>query len=621
MKQDIDFFLLRGIKPEPMLSVDEWADKNRILSQKASSEAGRYRTERTPYLRQIMEDLSATSPVEFIIFKKGAQVGATEVGNNWVGYVIDHCPSSMMVVQPNIDMAKRNSRTRIDPLIEESPTLKKKVSEKKSRDSSNTTLMKEFPGGVLILAGANSASGLRSAPIRFLFLDEVDAYKTDLDGEGSPVKLAIARTRTFSKRKIFEASTPTTEGESRIAEEFDRTDQNYYHVPCLHCNHFQIISWGQIKWVNKDPKTAYFECIACKHKMFNHEKSKLFENAEWRPMKPENLNRKKRGYHISALYSPHGWYSWSDAVEEFLDARKNPADLKTFTNTVLGETWKEKTERPEWQRIYEGRIQYNKNLVPKPVCFITAGADVQADRIEVEIVGWARNKISYSIDYRVLHGDTNKTEVWDQLDKLVSERFKKDGSDNQLLGIKLLAIDSGFKTQTVYNWVRKFPPNRVVAVKGSDSLNLIHGTPKKTDISMKGKTLRRGLKVWPVGVSIIKAELYGWLRNTKPIDDSPIPHGFCFFPEYEPEFFKMLTAESLVVKYVKGFRKYEWVKDRERNEALDCRVYARAAASICGIDRFTEDNWAALESNFETITENKQTPTPKKKRKRESGFW
>src|SRR6478609_8064235 len=210
-----------GALPDPLLTISQWADKYRTLSQRASSEPGRWRNERTPYLREIMDCLSPSSPTERTVFMKGAQIGGTECGNNWIGYVIHQAPGPMMAVQPTVEMAKRNSKQRIDPLIEESEVLRKLVQSPRSRDSGNTVLSKEFPGGVLVMTGANSAVGLRSMAARFLFLDEVDAYPGDVAGEGDPIALAEARARTFGwRRKAFLVSTPTIAGRSRIEREY-----------------------------------------------------------------------------------------------------------------------------------------------------------------------------------------------------------------------------------------------------------------------------------------------------------------------------------------------------------------------------------------------------------------
>src|SRR5512146_1690604 len=224
-----------GARPDSLLTISQWADKYRMLSQRASSEPGQWRTDRTPYLREIMDALSASSPIERVVFMAGSQLGKTECGNNWIGYVIHQAPGPMMAVQPTVEMAKRNSKQRIDPLIEESEVLRTLVSDPRSRDSGNTVLSKEFPGGLLVMTGANSAVGLRSMAARYLFLDEVDAYPGDVEGEGDPINLAMARTRTFARRKVFMCSTPKITGMSRIEAAYEDSDKRKYFVPCPLC--------------------------------------------------------------------------------------------------------------------------------------------------------------------------------------------------------------------------------------------------------------------------------------------------------------------------------------------------------------------------------------------------
>lgn len=222
---------LAGLTPDPDHTVSSWADEHRMLSQKASAEPGRWRTERTPYLREILDCLGSSSPVQRVVFMAGAQVGKSETGNNWLGYVIHHAPGPMLLVQPTVDTAKRFSKQRLAPMIEETPILHERIAANASRDGGNSMMTKEFQGGVLIITGANSAAGLRSMPVRYLFLDEVDAYPSDVDGEGDPVQLAEKRTTTFSRRKVYLCSTPTIKDVSRIEREFNASDQRRYFVP------------------------------------------------------------------------------------------------------------------------------------------------------------------------------------------------------------------------------------------------------------------------------------------------------------------------------------------------------------------------------------------------------
>jgi len=624
---------LRGLKPEERLSVSEWADKYRRLSSKASAEPGPYRTSRTPYAKEIMDTLSADDPTEEIVFMKASQIGASEVGNNWVGYVVAQSPAPVMIIQPTVEMAKRNSKSRIGPLIDECPELKALVKDPRSRDSSNTVLAKEFPGGIMVMTGANSATGLRSLPARFIFGDEIDAYPKDADGEGSPIDLAKARARTFTRRKFYFPSTPTVEGESEVAKRFEQSDQRYYNVPCPFCGHRQKLVFQKLKWPKDKPEEAKYQCEACDCLIENWQKTAMLAGGKWIK---ENPKSKIAGFHLNALYSPVGWYSWGEIASDFLKAKRSGPDaLKTFVNTVLGETWKEKSETPDWHRLYERREAYKIGTVNSKVGFLTAGADVQKDRIEVEVVGWCENFESYSVDYRVLMGDTAHGDVWNDLAALLDEQFPLDGNERVSHSIRVLAVDSGYNTQHVYNWVRKFPQSRVIAVKGKDTQLTTIGRPTPADVTIKGERIRRGVKVWGIGVNILKSELYGWLRQNRPVKDKngalpPMPTGYCHFPEYDEKYFQMLTAEEARVKIRKGYKIVEWVKVRDRNEALDTRVYARAAAAVFGIDRFTKEKWKALAKSpagavVSKISDDQKISKPKnKKRKRktrESDFW
>ena len=581
-----------GLRPDPLLLVSEWADEYRVLSQTASAEPGRFRTSRTPYLKELMDCLSPSSEVEEVIFMKGAQIGGTEAGNNWVGYVIDQAPGPMLVVQPTVEMAKRWSKGRLAPLIEDTPAIREKVKDPRSRDSGNTVQSKEFPGGIVVITGANSAVGLRSMPVRYLFLDEEDAYPLDVNGEGDPISLAIRRTSTFSRRKILKVSTPTIQGLSRIERDFDNSDQRFFWLPCPTCKEHQILKWTQIKYDNDDPSTARYECEHCGYGIKNHQKTWMLERGQWRARSPEIT--KIAGFHLSSLYSPVGWFSWEDAVDRFLVAKKNEELLKVWVNTVLGETWVDKGEAPDWEHLSERAEDYKIGCIPDDGLILTAGADIQKDRIEVEIVAWGKDKQSWSVDYRIFYGDPARAEIWNQLSALMQESFiHASGVDLQIM---MLAIDSGYATQEVYNWVRKQPSARVMAIKGVTRSVSPLGSPSKVDVTYRGKRLRRGLRMWPVGVSILKSEFYHWLKLTRD-EDGVYPSGYCHFPKYNPEYFKQLTAEQLVTKMVKGYPKREWQKIRDRNEALDCRVYARSAAIALGVEHWSDKKWEKIVGN------------------------
>jgi phage terminase large subunit GpA-like protein len=459
-------------------------------------------------------------------------------------------------------------------------------------------LSKEFLGGVLVVTGANSAVGLRSMPARWLLLDEIDGYPLDVDGEGAPIDLAEARQRTFARRKTVKVSTPTIAGVSAIERAYLATDQRRYYVPCPHCGAMQPLEWDRLTWsrLRLPPAKAVYVCRACEERIADHQKARMLERGEWRAENPK-ADPRVRGYHLSALYSPVGWLSWGAIAEKHVAAKKNPEKLRVFVNTVLGETWTERGEAPEWERLWDRREPYQLGTVPQGGLFLTAGVDVQKDRLVVEIVAWGRGKVSWSIDYGVIPGDTADlvNGPWPQLDALLARTFAHDAGVE--LAIKMLAVDSGYNTQHVYTWARKYPLNRVIAVKGQPSGGMLIGTPSTVDINLRGRRPIYGYKVWPVTGSVAKSELYGCLRLERPADGAPFPPGWCHFPQYDEDFFRQLTAEQLVThKSRTGFVRLEWelIAGRE-NHTLDARVYARAAAALVGLDRFQEPDWAALE--------------------------
>ncbi|MCO5285196.1 MAG: phage terminase large subunit family protein [Chitinophagaceae bacterium] len=582
---------LDGLKPDPILTVSEWADANRILDSQSASMPGRYRTSVTPFSKEIMDNLGEYSEVEEVIVMKGAQLGITENGLNWIGYTIDISPCPMLLVEPTKEVVELVSKTRIQPMLESTPALTKKVKPARSRDSGNTLTKKEFPGGILRLAGANSAAGLRNMPVKRLMLDEVDAYPVDLDSEGNPIDLAIKRTSTFARRKIFILSTPTTKGNSVIEPLFEATDKRYYFVPCPHCGGMQHLKWEQLRYEynskSRIAKNVFYECEHCLSPIAERHKSQMLAAGQWIATAPENENSRRVGYHLNSLYSPLGWLSWRSIAENWEESQGDVPKLKTFYNTVLGLTYEETGDKPEWKNLYERREDYPVNRIPvDDVAFLTAGVDIQKDRIELEIVGWCEGKTSYSIDYRVLTGfvaGDGSAQVWQKLAAVLNETWQKP--NGVTLPIRLMCVDSGYSSTEVYSFCRNFPPSRVIPVKGKDNLNMITSSPKAVNVTRKNKAVD-SVKVWMIGTNLLKSELYGWLRLAKE------ENGYCHFPQYDENYFKGLTAEELVItKDKKGRDKQEWVKKYRRNEPLDVRIYNRAAAHIVGIDTFTPAVW------------------------------
>lgn len=603
-------------RPPPLLTLSAWADEKFYLSSESAAEAGKWHT--IPYQREPMDAI--TDPmVERMSWMKSARVGYTKAINAAVGYYIDQDPSSIMVVQPTIQDAEGYSKEEIAPMLRDVPCLRGKVREPKSKSGGNTILHKEFPGGALGMVGANSAAGFRRVSRRILLCDEIDGYPESAGPEGDPIRLAERRTEYFWNRKIIKGSTPTIAGRSAIEREFLAGDQRRYYVPCPECGEFQYLKWAQIKFpgdewktgdaAKKQPELIYYECEFCQAHITHDAKRAMVEAGEWRAHAPFNGHA---SFHIWAAYSYSPNATWANIVAEFIDARHQGVEsLKTWVNTVLGETWKDKGEAPDWQRLYDRREDYPIGTVPRGALFLTAGVDVQKDRLVWEVVGWGRGKQSWSVDQGVFPGDTSSSAPWEKLDGLLSTTWEHAGGVD--LRLAVLAVDSGYNTQQVYSWGRKHPMNRVMAVKGTSGAQMILGLPSPVDVNMRGRKMRRAYKVWPAGVSIAKSELYGWLRLDRPTDDSgdAYPPGYCHFPRYDAEFFKQLTAEQLVPhKNRKGYIRSEWeLMPGRENHALDCRIYARVAAAACQMDRMTDANWQQLEQQLGMLPA-EQPPPP-----------
>lgn len=585
------FGFLEGFRPEPILTVSEWADRHRWLAPGTSREPGRWRTSRVPFVKDIMDALSEHSTYRVVVWKKSAQTAATEIGLNWIGYTMDNSPAAMLCVMPTESQMKRNSKMRITPMIDATPRLSKKFGSNK-RDGDNTLLQKDLPGMSLLMAGANSPSGLRSMPVKKIMLDEINGYPMDLAGEGSPMGLAEARTNTYPDYKIYILSTPTVSGACAISEEYDKTDQNECWVPCPHCGTYFTFVWENMWWDGKGEdkkiknysdvaKTAHYRCPECEGKIYEGHKEWMLSKYEWRPSNPEQVSSTVIGFHINAMYSP--FYSFERMVYKFLKAGNNMTKLNVFTNTDLGLESKPLTDAPKWDTIYhrsDPKIQPNRPS--NDVKFITVGVDVQLNRLEVYIIGWGYGKRRFDIDYRVFPGLVSTSEAWDDLDKVVNEFWSRpDGIE---LPMAKMCVDSSAYTSEVYQWCAKHD-RRVVPVKGQDSLPRVLGSVLPVHQTEAGKGITN-LMLQHIGSSYMKTELYGYLMLNKTDEDVLGPDGYIHLQRRDERFFKGLVAEEQRGKVdTKGRTKYEWYKIYDRNEPLDTMNYARAAAALMGIDR------------------------------------
>ncbi len=587
-----------ALRPDPQLSVSEWADQNRHLTGRGAAEPGPFRTDRTPYMRAIADALSPADPAQRVVFMKGSQIGATEAGTNLVGFVISHTPGPMMIVQPTIELAKRYSKQRLESLIEATPALRSKIAPARARDSGNTLLQKDFPGGTVVATGANSAVGLRSMPVRFLFLDEVDAYPPDAGGEGDPVALAEARTRSFGfRKKIFITSTPTITGRSTIEREYEASDRRRYHVPCPHCQHMQHLRFEQLRWTKGNPESAAYHCEECGASITEADKTEILARGEWRATAVA-VNPKCVGFHVSSLYSPVGWASWADIAADWEKAMAaGPDALKTFRNTTLGMSWQERGEAPDHERLFERREPFPMGVVPRGVVVLTAGIDNQASpaRLELAVYGWAEGYESWLVDTAVIDGDPGGADAWSKVKTIMDQNWPCEGGGS--MRIAAIGVDTGGQhTSAIYSQLRKLHDRRVIPLKGIGGWNRsapVTG-PSMVDVNYNGQKVSRGLRLWSVSVDVFKSELYRRLWLTRN-EDGSFPAGWVHLPEaMDAEQIKQLVAEELItIKDRRGFSRVEWRRLRA-NEQLDLAVYARAALSVLGSDRYGERFWSRM---------------------------
>ena len=551
---------IEKISPPPSLTVSQWADQYRRLSSEASAEPGKWRTSRAPYQQGMMDAVNEPG-IKEIVFMTSAQVGKTEILNNIIGYFVHQDPSPILLIQSILEMAESWSKQRFAPMIRDTKVLADLIGDPRTRDSGNTLLHKQFPGGSITMAGANSPSSLASRPIRIVLLDEEDRYPISAGSEGDPGSLAQKRTTTFWNRLLIAASTPGIEGQSKIAARYHMSDKRKYYVPCLKCKEYQVLEWSNLKFEKDDPSTAYYECANCSAKLNESDKFTMLKQGQWRAEKPFNG---VAGFHISELYSP--WVKWSEMVENFLKAKRLPETLQTWVNTSLGETWKEDTEGIDSDSLISRKENCGK-MAPKGVVVITCGVDIQDDRIEAEVIGWGLDEESWSLQYHVLHGDPARGIVWRDLDNVINQNITHETGGK--LKIACTCIDSGHHTESVYEYCKTREMNRVFAIKGSSQTG-------KALVSKFSRSNRKRVKLFTIGTDTAKQMIYSRLKIHEP---GP---GYCHFPlEYTEEYFKQLTCERIMTKFINGHPQRVWIKVKgKRNEALDCRVYSLAALHI-----------------------------------------
>ena len=560
-----------GWRPPSKLTLSEWSDQYAYLSAESSAVEGRWRT--LSYQKGLMDAMTDPT-IERVVFMKSARVGYTKCLNNLIGYHIHQDPCSIMLVQPTIEDAEGYSKEEIAPMLRDTPVLRGLVADAKAKDSNNTIRNKSFPGGILSLVGANSPGGFRRVSRRVVLFDEIDGYPPSAGAEGDQIKLGMRRAEHFWNRKIVMGSTPTVHGASRVERAFEETDKRRYFVPCPHCGTLQFLKWENLRWPNRQPEKAGYVCEHCDGFIEHSSKHEMLEAGVWRPTAVGLPN--VAGFHIWAAYSYSPNATWGQLASEWVEAQGNPEALKTFVNTVKGETWREQGEKVDDSALSERALDYAADPLPEGVVLLTAGTDVQPDRLETEVVGWGSGEQTWSVDYIVTFGDPNTDLVYQLHDANVLNRVYTRPDGVQLRVARCCMDTGGANTEGVYQAVKaRLAGGVLLATKGMPGEGRpVIGPPSTSNLAK--------IPLFPIGTFTAKDIVVGRLKLTEP---GP---GYCYFPRrYNTQefveatkvsYFKGITAEEVRVKLdSKGFTVREWVKVYDRNEPFDCRVLAVAA--------------------------------------------
>lgn len=586
MKLDNSFLnaFAEGLRPIPDLTVDEWCDLFGKLPPSVS-EPGRFRVDRIPYMREILRNMTPNNGINKIIMMFGAQLAKTEVLNQFQAYLMHYNPTSYIFYQPTVELVESYVKNKINPMIDSNEVLSPIFKNSKT----NNLTEKTYKGCVGTYKGANSGSGFRMLSVPVVLGDEIDAWPRDVEGEGSPIKLAGNRTTSFgAKAKEIYPSTPTEKDNSNVEDEFLKGDQRYYFVPCPCCKSMQRLVMSNLKYT-KNPNNelkaedVYYQCEYCPEKITEDKKTWMLANGEWKAMNPDAPSN-VRSYQLSGLYSPLGWLSWGKICDEWLFAQKDREALRAFINTRLGETFFEASSQPSYAQLKERKDDNIKQYeVDERVVKLYAGIDTQDNRFAILVLGFGKDQEQFVVAYEEILGSPANKETWDQLKTFVDRPFKHR-SGNEIF-ISSAAIDTGgHHTSAVYNFVRQ-NQNKYYAIKGaSNSMGNFMKEGSDIDFDHQtGQKFTNSLKLWLVNTILAKKTIYSFINNMldkKNLEGAGVIHFSGSLPD---AFFPMLVSERLIRKQVNGAIKEEFILQKGiRNEALDCYVYAYSVAYAIG---------------------------------------
>jgi phage terminase large subunit GpA-like protein len=587
----------------PTVSVSQWSKANRVMSGESSATPGKFAS--LPMQDDAMDDASDPNVSEFAWCWAAQTAGKSECLNNIVGFFMDADPAPVLLVQPTDFLAKEYSKDRIAPMIRDTPRLSGKVKSPRSRDSGNTTLNKRYPGGSLVLVGANAPAGLAGRPRRVILKDEIDRYPASAGTEGDPCALADARAESFPNAVKGSTSTPTVKGRSRIWKKLEASDYQKWHVNCPRCDGEQVLAWSQVNWPEGDPENAWLECACCKAKLTDADRVAMVRAGRWKATQPFKGIRGRWLNGINTLFRKHKGFKnrLHQMAKGFLDAKAGgPDTLRVWINTFLCECFEEETEasiKPD--EALERCEDYTPTAIPEGALILVGSADVQGNRIEAEVSAFGRDEESWAIEKKVFDGDPTKDEVWQQLDEFLLNGTDGAGfvrEDGLVMKVERVFVDMQHKALRVLEFCRPrlargVYPCRGVNPKGRTIPPLLPAKPSRNN--------RMRVPHWNVGVTVAKTTIYD--RLPLPIPGPRTMH----FPKgfgYDLDHFRQMTCEKRKTRFTHGisYTVFEKEKQSDRNEALDLAVYRLAAlASIGPIkwDKLAENRKAQVPKNPE----------------------
>ena len=591
---DYPFYIakaLKVLKPPEKLTVSEWADKYRILSELDSASPGKWRTSKTPYLQKVMDCFNDTA-VHDITFCAGSQLGKTAAEQNMIGYAITQDPGPMMIVYPTEKLAKFTSEKRLQPMFTLTPSINDKFRLRESKDLELT-----FDGMYIALVGANSPSDLSSRPVRYIFFDEIDKFPAWSGSEASPLELAEERTKTFYNAKKVKVSTPTLES-GYIWQGWLNADVQYrYYVPCPHCGEMQQLEFKQIKWpeeadINLARDSAWYECKFCHERIDNRQKTQMLRDGEWRAEKKQSGKAHKVAFHLSSLYSP--WLTFGDVAAKFLSSRDTPSLLMNFINSWLAEPWVDKSSRMQSDVVMEKQLPYDRGRVPADAQLITCGVDVQLDHFWYSVRAWGPHLTSWLVDY-------GRLETWTDVETVINRDYPD--VNGVVRNINLACVDSGYNTDEVYEFCAQHM-DVTVPSKGSAT-----ALKSRYNVTVIDRVKGFGMRLYTFDPNQLKS----FIASRMSID--PGSQGsWNVYRDIDREYCDQICAEQLVEKKDKKGRittSWEKISSHAANHLLDCETNNALAAEILGVRYLMEpqtdntsgnntesDDWLGLDDKW-----------------------